>query len=186
MPLKLPVLASASTIYSTSVRLPGGIPDVSLPLPERQGAERFLRSLGGELQSVSCSDDPVLSEVSNRIKNETSAQLEQVIAIISLANGDMEKYNGFTCMITPGTKSLFLSIPDGIELHDHTFKESLFALLELAENVLHCNDIKICLSESRNDLTDVVRSFMYVGFEVGCPGFTSHDGFVFLQYEISQ
>jgi len=70
------------------------------------------------------------------------------------------------------TNTLFIKVPKSIEWGENDgfgFKECVVAVMELAEEVLECSNLVVCLEKSRNDLTSLLRAFMFVGFEIVHP-----------------
>ncbi|KAJ3127710.1 hypothetical protein HK098_005946 [Nowakowskiella sp. JEL0407] len=67
--------------------------------------------------------------------------------------------------------TLFVKVPASIDWEESGFgfKESVVAVMELAENVLECSELVFCLQKSRPDLTLLIRAFMFVGFEIVHP-----------------
>ncbi|WAR29672.1 OAZ1-like protein [Mya arenaria] len=63
---------------------------------------------------------------------------------------------------------LYVEIPNSI-LPDGS-KESLVTLLEYAEEVLDCNHVILVFKKNRNDRASLIRTFMFLGFQVVCPG----------------
>ncbi|KAI9593543.1 acyl-CoA N-acyltransferase [Syncephalis fuscata] len=64
------------------------------------------------------------------------------------------------------------------------FRESVIALLELAEGI-NCGQVVICLKKERTDSSDMMRAFMYAGFELVYPNVFQHDSsFVLLGSEV--
>ncbi|KAJ3068321.1 hypothetical protein HDU98_008485 [Podochytrium sp. JEL0797] len=49
------------------------------------------------------------------------------------------------------------------------FRESVVAVLELAEDVLGVQSLVVCLDKDREDLATLIRSFLFVGFELVHP-----------------
>lgn len=63
---------------------------------------------------------------------------------------------------------LYLTIPD--HLLPEGSKEAFIALLEYAEEVLHCTNIIMCIKKNREDRALLVRTFMFLGFGMMPPG----------------
>ncbi|KAI8052333.1 acyl-CoA N-acyltransferase [Syncephalis plumigaleata] len=64
------------------------------------------------------------------------------------------------------------------------FRESVIALLELAE-FIDCEQVVVCLDKDRTDSSDMMRAFMYAGFELVYPNVFQHDSsFVLLGSEV--
>ncbi|KAI8811442.1 ornithine decarboxylase antizyme-domain-containing protein [Cladochytrium replicatum] len=61
------------------------------------------------------------------------------------------------------------------------FKECIVVVLELAETILHAENLVVCLEKSRADLAHLMRAFMFVGFEMVHPAvYGFGDGYVLL------
>lgn len=63
---------------------------------------------------------------------------------------------------------LYLEVPT--RLVQTGSKEGFVALLEFAEEELHCSHVILALAKDRADRADVVRTFMFLGFSVLSPG----------------
>lgn len=80
-------------------------------------------------------------------------------------------------------RRLYLSIghlPEGS-------KEAFVSLLEYAEEVLGCTHVLICFRKDRNDRAILIRTFMFLGFEVIPPGHPiapANNEHLYLLYEI--
>lgn len=82
-------------------------------------------------------------------------------------------------------RRLFVEIPSSI-LPEGS-KESLITLLEYAEEVLDCTHVILVFKKSRNDRASLIRTFMFLGFEVVVPGnpiVPYADDLMFLAYTI--
>ncbi|KAJ3416497.1 hypothetical protein HDV05_001234 [Chytridiales sp. JEL 0842] len=69
-------------------------------------------------------------------------------------------------------KTLFIKVPESDTVtaaNGFGFKESIVAVLDLADDVLKCSNIVICLEKNRKDLASILRSFLFVGFEMVHP-----------------
>ncbi|KAI8615647.1 ornithine decarboxylase antizyme-domain-containing protein [Chytriomyces sp. MP71] len=80
-------------------------------------------------------------------------------------------------------KTLFIQVPSGVSFssipQEQTnstasgssfgFRESVVAVLELAEDVLGVNSLVVCLDKDREDVTTLIRSLLFVGFELVHP-----------------
>jgi len=64
--------------------------------------------------------------------------------------------------------NLYIEIPKGC-LPDAS-KEAFVALLEYAEDVLHCRHAVVCFKKDRVDRDTLIRTFMFLGFYLVPPG----------------
>ncbi|KAJ3219265.1 Ornithine decarboxylase antizyme 1 [Dinochytrium kinnereticum] len=134
-----------STYWFTSAPLGGGghlapNPNVALPFIEELGL-----SLDGDIDALLC--------ITSRLSGRRDANLSSWPAFIS-----------------KGT--LFLKVPNSdcdLVTSGFGFKESVAAVLELAEEVLDCSNVVICLDKGRPDLAQILRAFLFVGFEIVHP-----------------
>ena len=90
-------------------------------------------------------------------------------------------YDGFTTMLE--SKTLFVRFPRTTGWHQKDFVQSMIALIELGETVLHCGRIVVCLQREPAELHSLVHSLMYVGF-TPTDEFAPSPGFVLLDYAI--
>jgi len=65
-------------------------------------------------------------------------------------------------------RKLFVEIPGSI-LPEGS-KESLVTLLEYAEEVLECSHVILVFKKGRTDRANLIRTFMFLGFQVVVPG----------------
>lgn len=65
-------------------------------------------------------------------------------------------------------RKLYIQVPTGI-LPDGS-KEGFVSLLEYAEEVLKCTHVIVFFKKDRSDRAGLVRTFMFLGFEVLAPG----------------
>ncbi|KAJ1960002.1 hypothetical protein H4R35_007585 [Dimargaris xerosporica] len=80
---------------------------------------------------------------------------------------------------------LFVAPPSYDLLSDSEFRTSLLAILELAEDHLGCSSVVMCLARSQPHSADLVRAFMYTGFEMVHPSVYGHSSkFVLVGYEL--
>lgn len=82
--------------------------------------------------------------------------------------------------------TLFLRSPT-IELGwtESEFRDSVVAVLELAEESTDCKRIVVAMEKSRADLNMIFRAFLYVGFEIVAPHIFNHDDrFLLVGYQI--
>ncbi|KAJ1952092.1 hypothetical protein IWQ62_006300 [Dispira parvispora] len=81
--------------------------------------------------------------------------------------------------------TLFVDATCFDQLSDQEFRTTLLALLELAEDVLHSASIVMCVPRSNTQSSDLVRAFMYAGFELVHPGTYRHSpNYLLVGYEI--
>lgn len=81
----------------------------------------------------------------------------------SAATAGVQLWSAFVC---GGT--LFVKVPPVSTLGNQKmgFKECIVSIMDLAESILHCANIVFCLEKHRIDLSFLLRSFLFVGFEV--------------------
>ncbi|KAI9193723.1 acyl-CoA N-acyltransferase [Polychytrium aggregatum] len=102
-------------------------------------------------------------------------QVKAVVNVISrtTASSGVKSWPGVVA-----NNTFFLRIPEDSTEWDPQgfgFKESVLAILELAEGCLECENVVICLEKSRADLTPLMRAFMFVGFELVHPSIYMFD-----------
>lgn len=99
---------------------------------------------------------------------------------ISVANGVVVKWETIY-----DERKLFVEVPNTI-LPDGS-KESLVTLLEYAEEQLDCSHVILCFKKNRTDRASLIRTFMFLGFAVVCPGdpmVPNAEDLMFLAYTI--
>lgn len=120
--------------------------------------------------------EPPVSAKSLFIKeNNRNAQVDNRSI---LAEAHMSTNLSFTVHLSGGHKvtwetiltrgNLYVEVPNGI-LPEGS-KESLITLLEYAEEKLCCDHVILCFCKSRSDRASLIRTFMFMGFAVACPG----------------
>jgi len=164
---------------STWVRNPGGAPDVSSVSKSYEQLARRLPIRHDFARSL-------LPALFDKSGSPTLTEDDLVIATPKTSNWqEINVYQAYTVKTPNGGKSMFLHIPSLTEWHGLEFRESLMALLDLAETILNCNQLIICLEKERQELASLVHAFMYVGFNIVSPPIANmNSGFVFLGYEI--
>lgn len=83
-------------------------------------------------------------------------------------------------------KALFVKFPRAHGWLQDDFTTALVALLELAEDVLCCDRLFICLERDEEETNSLVRSLMFAGFHLAEPfsALIGHDPYLTLQYEV--
>jgi len=82
--------------------------------------------------------------------------------------------------------TLFLRSPT-VELGwtESEFRDSVVAVLELAEESTDCEHIVVAMEKARGDLNILFRAFLHVGFEIVAPQVYNHDDrFLLVGYQI--
>ncbi|KAJ3234853.1 hypothetical protein HDU81_001067 [Chytriomyces hyalinus] len=97
------------------------------------------------------------------------------------ASGNSVVWSGFLT----DQKTLFIQVPSGTSFSvggvsnfntatvggssSFGFRESVVSVLELAEDVLGVNSLVVCLDKDREDVAVLIRSLLFVGFELVHP-----------------
>lgn len=92
------------------------------------------------------------------------------ISLISKKSEGEEGVNTFYAFIKKDT--LFIELPDDCKWY---FQESISSLLELAENILNCEKVVICIKKNKENIKILLRSFMYIGFQLVCPSYLKNN-----------
>ncbi|KAL1920509.1 uncharacterized protein VTP21DRAFT_886 [Calcarisporiella thermophila] len=80
---------------------------------------------------------------------------------------------------------VFIRPPLVGEWIDDEFKNTIVALLELAEEVLQCGRVVVCLEKKGEELKTLVHAFMYIGFQLVTPDIYGYnDRFILVGYDI--
>lgn len=83
---------------------------------------------------------------------------------VSISAHDMGATFGGVVLELPGqAKALYI---DGKSAQSVSFRESIVALLDLADECFHCSALVIALDKSSPALGEILHSFMYVGGSV--------------------
>ncbi|CAG8588067.1 11693_t:CDS:2 [Ambispora gerdemannii] len=96
-----------------------------------------------------------------------SASIDMILTIVSAQPKSEYAWKGFVV-----NETLFLK---GSGLENVDLRESIVAVLELAEECLKCRSLVVCLNKKDPQLTTLIRTFMYVGFEACAPQVFDHD-----------
>ncbi|KAG9306225.1 hypothetical protein G9A89_016129 [Geosiphon pyriformis] len=95
------------------------------------------------------------------------AHIDTLLTIVSTQPKSEYAWEGF---VMNGT--LFLK---GNGLDNVDLRESIVAVLELAEECLKCRSLVVCLEKNDPQLANLIRTFMYIGFETCIPNIFDHD-----------
>ncbi|CAG8783497.1 2857_t:CDS:2 [Dentiscutata erythropus] len=155
-PREQPLIAylSKKTSATASKREPGGVPDMTPEFFLNLEEQGFLTRDSGK-----------------QVFRGGAPHIDYFLTIVSVQQHDC-KWEGFVM-----NRVLFLK---GHGLNVVELKESIVAILELAEECLKCNSLVVCLDKKCTHLSTLIRSFLYVGFELVLPGTFNHNSSDFL------
>ncbi|KAF9940236.1 hypothetical protein BGZ65_007711 [Modicella reniformis] len=124
----------------------------------------FVREM--KLFHPTANDDAV--HPTNRLVMEEKLKDVKIDAKLMITSNDskMNTWFGFV-----SESALFLR-GDGWD--DMDIRESVVAALDLAEERLGCHTVYLCLEKNNPNLTKLVRTLMYAGFEMVHPGVLAH------------
>jgi len=149
----------------------GGVPDVSCGMVATEMMQRPRQSSLLALDSTDAVGETIQVQDRFRISMPSSSGWKRLLYI-----------DGFTAS-RDGQKLLYAHLPSKRQWPDNEFKESVLALLELSQTVLECDQLIICLKSSRDDLSNLIHDFIYVGFTIAEPlDVGGRPDFVFLRY----
>ncbi|XP_063976747.1 LOW QUALITY PROTEIN: ornithine decarboxylase antizyme 1 [Diachasmimorpha longicaudata] len=115
------------------------------------------RGVGIKQSQLSVSSHIVSEEeLLKAIKDNDSLRLKFTLHLTETTSVEWET------LIWRGT--LYIGVPSC--LLPEGSKEGFVSLLEYAEEVLHCKNIVVCLRKYRSDRAMLVRTFMFLGFNV--------------------
>jgi hypothetical protein len=179
------------------VRKAGGAPE-GKPVRGGSAAGRPQSSLslsGASLASA------VTSEEATRIANKvqvsdvfqsllypslSKVKTEDLMMIAAPTSVDWENvilYEGFTLLVGE-EKMLFVQFPPTEGWLSDDFTPAVVALIELAEVILDCDRLFVCIERDAKELSSLVHSMMYVGFSVAeSPLPNANSSFLMLEYE---
>ncbi|CAG8527908.1 11151_t:CDS:2 [Ambispora leptoticha] len=168
----LPLLLQSVAIAIITLpwaRRQGGVPDMTpeLLMNTTQGllahkSGSFMGSSGG--LNLNSSNSSTKGEL---FRSNTPAPIDMILTIVSTQPKSEYAWKGFVM-----NETLFLK---GSGLGDVDLRESIVAVLELAEECLKCCSLVVCLDKKDPQLTTLIRTFMYVGFESCDPRVFNHD-----------
>lgn len=119
-------------------------------------------------QFRSSANDDAVQPPTNRVEMGEELKDVKVDAKLTITSND-SKMNTWYGFVSEG--ALFLR---GNGWDDMDIRESVVAALDLAEERLGCQAVYLCLEKNNSNLTKLVRTLMYAGFEMVHPGVLSH------------
>lgn len=82
-----------------------------------------------------------------------------------------------------GEKSMYVKFPRADGWLRHDFTQAIVALIELAEGILDCDRLYVCVDRDMKGVNSLVHSLIYVGFSArGVPN-KNNDKYLLLGYE---
>ncbi|PJF16769.1 hypothetical protein PSACC_03505 [Paramicrosporidium saccamoebae] len=103
---------------------------------------------------------------------------------VSVNWNDIIFYDGFT--VDMGIEKILLAkFPRADGWLDDDFTPAVLALIELAEVILDCDRLYVCIDRNATEINCLVRSLLYVGFSVAESPFSSQSAekYLMLSYE---
>lgn len=85
---------------------------------------------------------------------------------VSLDWEEVVFYEGFSLQLDGRGKALFVKFPRADGWLTEDFTHAIVALIELAEVVLQCDLLYVCVERDAKEFNSLVHSLMYVGFSV--------------------
>lgn len=152
----------------------GGIPDVRFHNDQNQNI------IPKELLSYDVSKGNVESLV-DRLFPDHGPDPKIFDFVFKDGNHFVSFWNGF-CV----DGNLYVEIPDG-NLPAGS-RECFVALLEYAEDTLGIKAMFLCIPKARDDRAEILRTFMFIGFEIVhlkfCSFLPPNDKFIFMAYSL--
>jgi len=111
--------------------------------------------------------EPPVSDNLNSVENGLNIENQQEVAVLIFKLRLTENMEVRWETLIHDRK-LYIQVPNGI-LPDGS-KEGFVSLLEYAEEVLKCTHVVVFFKKDRSDRACLVRTFMFLGFEVLAPG----------------
>lgn len=198
------VLTVVKYFFTTLVRKVGGAPEVRLGRSLCPGASALPPpyALAASNKVTLISKSMKISEklVQNLLPNlpqvtETWVRVDDLVSIATPISTDWEDfviYEGFTLNVAKLTgeaseeKAFFTQFPHTKGWLNEEFTPSIVvALIELAELVLKCDRLFICIERDSKEVNDLVHSLMYVGFSLATFPITSkiNPNYLLLEYK---
>ncbi|KAI9340886.1 ornithine decarboxylase antizyme-domain-containing protein [Obelidium mucronatum] len=136
---------------------------------------------GGNVEVVGSGDCAGSLSFINEMRSALDSACEKPVQVVSINARTQQTGEGNVRW--PGfltdKKTLFIHVPETASFSTFLqpaqgsggfgFRESVVAVLELAEDVLGVQSLVVCLDKERADLATLVRSFLFVGFELVHP-----------------
>lgn len=160
-----------------------GIPDAphaaSLTLVSSLSESNTEGSGVGKQETLSVSKSVEESELLGFVERGESVKLSFILRLTERTEARWETLLHQHC--------LYIQVP--VALLPEGSKEGFVTLLEFAEETLKCKDIVICMKKDRSDKTQLVRTFMFIGFTMLHPGHplvpqTSDSSTIYMRYSI--
>lgn len=185
-------LAAVRPFTTTWVRKAGGAPEV------RSGR----RTPSSQLVTGAVSETTPLEEAmrvaervttTDRLSREffpSGTQPTDLVTIATPTWGVFDEedeeivYEAFTVEAAgSGEKSMYVKFPRADGWLRHDFTQAIVALIELAEGILNCDRLYVCVERDMKGVSSLVRSLVYVGFSArGVPN-KNNDKYLLLGYE---
>ncbi|ORY06567.1 hypothetical protein K493DRAFT_403965 [Basidiobolus meristosporus CBS 931.73] len=121
----------------------------------------------------------------HRLLHLPEGSFRKIDAVLAIASRGVDgiKPNEWLGFISEQT--LFLSPPDSAGWAESEFRESLMSILELADTVLKCEKLVICMPKENPETPSLLRAFMYIGFEMVHPSvYNPQPEYLLLGYEL--
>ncbi|KAK9687083.1 hypothetical protein K7432_014922 [Basidiobolus ranarum] len=116
---------------------------------------------------------------------QPKGSLQNISAVLAISSRKLEDHsiNQWLAFIANGT--MFLQPPAYENWAENEFRETIMSILELAEEFLHCDKLVVCLEKQLPDSPNLIRAFMYAGFEMVHPSvYSQNPKYILLGYEI--
>ncbi|KAK9685825.1 hypothetical protein K7432_015357 [Basidiobolus ranarum] len=175
----LPHVTRKTIIIAWVIELRGVFDVPSITLSDGDGRRTEIglasRATGGLVAST---------DFAHKLLRIPEGSFHEIDAVLSISSRGMEvntnEWLGFTT-----DKTLFLSPPNSAGWADSEFRESLMSILELADTILKCMKLVICMPKKKSDTASLLRTFMYIGFEVVSPSvYNQEPEYLLLGYEL--
>lgn len=82
-----------------------------------------------------------------------------------------------------GEKSMYVKFPRADGWLRHDFTQAIVALIELAEGILNCDRLYVCVERDMKGVNSLVHSLIYVGFSAKSVLNKGHGKYLLLEYE---
>jgi len=159
------VLIAAIRFTINLVRKSGGAPDVHSGHTSQLAPGANMADVSADAQCAA-SQISVSGRLTEELGIKSGERIEDLVTIATPFYGDWKQlttYEGFTSLsVEENEKSLFIKLPHADGWFTEDFTQAIVALIELAEDILECDKLYVCVDRRLSGVNNLVHSFLYV------------------------